>query len=89
MLEPSDHARYQRELRAWCKNAAANDPDALADMMMLASWFQSIGMETIVRGLREQGYSWSQIAAPIGFTRSAAYQRWSTVSDQARATGPR
>lgn len=74
------HAFVKRIVRAHGKRVASSDPEALADLVALrAELDQAIG--TGVTGLRAGGYSWTQIAAPLGMSKQAAFKRWGTTNE--------
>src|SRR3954447_6489288 len=64
-----------RVIKAAGKRIAQGDVDALPDLAALATDLDT-ALITAVRGLREFGYSWEQIASRLGVTRQAAQQRW-------------
>lgn len=58
-------------------NVSANDPEAFAVLVRLADWLNKEGLSTAADGLRMiGGYSWSEIARPLGVSKSAAFQRF-------------
>jgi hypothetical protein len=57
------------------KRVATGDVEALPDLAQLSADVDA-ALITAVRGLREFGYSWEQIASRLGVTRQAAQQRW-------------
>jgi hypothetical protein len=62
-------------VRAYARRVAGGDIDALADMTGLATELDEAIAQAVI-GLRETGYSWTEIAARIGVSRQAAQQRW-------------
>ena len=64
-----------RVITAAGKRVATGDVEALPDLARLAA-DRDAALSTAVRGLREFGYSWEQIASRLGVTRQAAQQRW-------------
>lgn len=76
VVENDEFAAFTRRvLRAYARRVAAGDIDALADMTGLANDLET-HIRTAVVGLREVGYSWTEIAARLGVTRQAAHKRW-------------
>ena len=66
---------------AVARRIAAGDIEALADMTGLADEIDAAAGEAVT-GLRDLGYSWSEIGTRLGITRQAAQQRWGTVIDR-------
>jgi hypothetical protein len=62
-------------MRAYARRVASGDVDALAAMTGLAIELDEAIAQAVI-GLREAGYSWTEIAARIGVSRQAAQQRW-------------
>jgi hypothetical protein len=78
VVENDEYAAFVRRIiRSYAKRVATGDVEALADMVALSSFFDD-AITTAVTGLRDYGYSWSEIAARLGMTRQAAQQRWGT-----------
>jgi len=65
----------RRIVRAHGRRVAAGDIEALADMISLAADLETSIRQAVI-GLREFGYSWTEIAQRLGVTRQAAQQRW-------------
>jgi hypothetical protein len=65
----------RRILRAYGRRVAAGDIEALRALALFPSDVETVTREA-VRGLREFGYSWSEIAARLGVTRQAAQMRY-------------
>jgi len=75
-VENDEYARFvRRVVRAYARRVAGGDIDALADMTGLATELDEAIAQAVI-GLRETGYSWTEIAARIGVSRQAAQQRW-------------
>jgi DNA-directed RNA polymerase specialized sigma24 family protein len=72
---PAYAAFITRILRAYSRRIATGDIEALADMAALAAQLDSTLREAVT-SLRACGYSWADIARPLGVTRQAAQQRW-------------
>lgn len=66
-----------RVLRAYSRRIAAGDIEAIADMTALAAQLDT-AITHAITSLRNVGYSWADIARPLGVTRQAAQQRWGT-----------
>ena len=71
-------AFLRRAIRAAGRRVAGGDVDGLADLLSLAGELDR-ATDAAVRGLRESGYSWGEIAARLGVTRQAAQQRWGEI----------
>jgi hypothetical protein len=65
----------RRVIRAFACRIASGDIEALADLAGLATDLDTL-IGQAVAGLRAYGYSWAEIARPLGITRQAAQQRW-------------
>ena len=75
-VENDEYASFIcRVLRAYARRVASGDIDTLADMTGVAAELNEV-ISQAVTGLREAGYSWTEIAARLGVTRQAAQQRW-------------
>lgn len=68
-------AFVKRIVKAHGKRVASSDPEALADLVALRAELDE-AIDTGITGLRAGGYSWTQIAAPMGMTKQAAFKRW-------------
>lgn len=75
----SDQAEFmafaRRILRASGRRMAQADPDDLADLLTVQSEVDA-AIAVAVVGLRGRGYSWAEIARPLGITRQAAFKRF-------------
>ena len=69
-------AFLRRAIRAAGRRVGGGDVEGLADLLSLAGKLDR-AIDTAVRGLRDAGYSWGEIASRLGVTRQAAQQRWS------------
>jgi hypothetical protein len=75
-VENSDYSAFlRRAIRSAGKRVGGGDVDGLADLLSLAGELDR-AIDAAVRGLREAGYSWGEIASRLGVTRQAAQQRW-------------
>ena len=76
VVENDEYAAFTRRvLRAYARRVAGGDIEALTAMVTLADHLET-AIRIAVIGLREHGYSWTDIAARLGITRQAAHQRW-------------
>ncbi|MCO5992669.1 hypothetical protein [Actinoallomurus rhizosphaericola] len=76
VVENDEYAAFiRRVIRAYARRVASGDIEALADMTALASDLDT-AITQAVTGLRTFGYSWAEIARPLGISRQAAQQRW-------------
>jgi hypothetical protein len=62
-------------LRVYSRRVADGDIDALSLMTRLADELDD-AITQAVKGLRTQGYSWTEIGDRLGITRQAARRRW-------------
>ena len=69
-------AFVKRIIRAYGRRVASSDPEALAALVALRAELDD-AIDQGVTGLRAGGYSWTQIATPMGMTKQAAFKRWS------------
>lgn len=81
MIDVGDAKRYEREIRAMLRAAGQDDPEGFAEVVRLLDWAVTEGLREAATELRKEqngvrGYSWTEIAAPLGVTRSAAAQRF-------------
>jgi hypothetical protein len=82
MIDVGQSKRYEREIRAMLRAAGDDDPEGFAQVVKLLDWAVSEGLREAASRLRESdtagvpGYSWAEIASPLGVTRSAAQQRF-------------
>jgi hypothetical protein len=76
VVENDEYAAFiRRVIRAYARRIASGDIEALADMTTLAGDLDHAITEAVT-GLRACGYSWAEIARPLGVSRQAAQQRW-------------
>jgi hypothetical protein len=80
----SDHSQFvafsKRILKALSKRMADADPEDLAELLELRNTVDA-AIGAAVRGQRAAGFSWTDIARPLGMTRQAAQQRWGKLAD--------
>lgn len=69
------NAFVSRAVRAFGKRIAEGAPEDLAAALEIRDELDA-AIQAGVDGLLEQGYSWSEIARPLPFTREAAWKRW-------------
>jgi hypothetical protein len=75
-VENDEYGEFiRRILRAYSRRVADDDIDALSLMTRLADELDD-AIAQAVKGLRTQGYSWTEIGDRLGITRQAARQRW-------------
>lgn len=83
-IRTSDHGDYfrfaRRTIRALARRVGDSDPDDLQLMLELQNELKD-GIARAVRAQRDAGFSWSQIAEPLGMTRQAAQARWGIDDD--------
>lgn len=75
-MEQQDVARFTREIRALGK-AAAWDCESFAQAVQLQTELERV-LANAAQDLNSQGFSWAEIAAPLGITRAAAHKRYAT-----------
>ena len=75
----SDHGEYsamiRRMMRAYGRRIANSDPDDLVLILAVRDELDA-AIAQAVAGMRASGFSWAEIAAPLGMSRQAAQQRW-------------
>jgi len=64
-----------RVIRAAGRRIAAGDVETLPDLAGISRDLDAALIEA-VKGLRETGYSWDEIASRLGVSRQAVQQRW-------------
>jgi DNA invertase Pin-like site-specific DNA recombinase len=72
---PEYAGAVRRFIKAHGRRVADADPEDLADLVALVDVVDQ-AVAVAVRGLREQGHSWSAIARGLGITKQAAQQRF-------------
>jgi predicted nucleic-acid-binding protein len=76
-IENPDYAAFlKRIIRAYSKRIAEGDIEALADLSGVIVELDHAIMQAIKQLRAQHGYSWADIARPLGITRQAAQQRW-------------
>ena len=72
----AQYAAFARRIvRAYARRVATGDVEALAQMVTLAADVDQ-AIRAAVIGLRDHGYSWTEIGDRLGISRQAARQRW-------------
>ena len=76
VVENSAYSAFgRRVIRAAGRRIADGDIDGLPDLLALAGEVDGATTDA-VRGLRDAGYSWGEIASRLHISRQAAQQRW-------------
>lgn len=90
-VENKEFAAFaKRILKAFSRRVAQGDVEALTDLLAFAKDLDG-AIQDAVTGLREFGYSWSEIAWRAGITKQTAYERWTpkrTTPDASQAAPP-
>jgi hypothetical protein len=89
VVENDTFAAFARRIvAAHGRRIATGDVEGLAELVRLADALEQ-ATQTAVSGLRACGYSWAEIAVPLGISRQAAQQRWATrYGDTPTAVAP-
>jgi hypothetical protein len=78
-VRTSDHGEYfgftRRAVRALSRRVAGSDPDDLLLLLELRDEVDQ-ALDRAVAGQRDAGFSWAQVAEPLGMSRQAAQERW-------------
>ena len=74
--DTAEVTRWERHLKAMVRDASTNDPEAFAELVRMADWLSREGLPQAAAGLQENGYSWAEIARPLGVSKPAAWQRF-------------
>ncbi|MFB4293433.1 hypothetical protein ACBI99_37750 [Nonomuraea sp. ATR24] len=76
-VETPDYAAFlKRIIRAYSKRIAEGDIEALADLAGVVAELDHAIAQAVTQFRAQHGYSWADIARPLGITRQAAQQRW-------------
>ncbi|MEU5884422.1 hypothetical protein [Spirillospora sp. NPDC047279] len=76
VVENDEYAAFlRRVLRAYVRRIQQGDIDALTDLAALEIEIGHL-LHAAVHGLRDSGYSWTDIGNATAVTRQAAQQRW-------------
>lgn len=73
-MEPAEIARHARQIRAMVR--AIDDPEALAEIVALRAELDELIRDRVAELRETDGYSWAELARPLGVTRAAAQQRY-------------
>lgn len=76
MLEPTRKSRAVRELRSLCVEVGSNDPDAFAELVEIRATFDAMIAVAADQLRTAGGYSWADLARPLGVTRAAVQKRY-------------
>lgn len=86
VVENDTYAAFvRRVVAAHGRRIAAGDVEGLTELAALGDVIEHT-LRTAVTGLRACGYSWAEIAGPLGISRQAAQQRWTTDDNSSRIT---
>lgn len=85
MIDVDDLKRFRRELNAMLVRAGSDDPEAFAQVVQLLDQARD-GLAVSAAMLREPhgdvpGYSWADLAAPLGIRRQTAAVRFSRPAE--------
>jgi hypothetical protein len=84
VVDTFDYAAFTRRVvRAYGRRIAAGDIEALPGLALLSRELDE-AILAAVKGLREFGYPWSEIATRLGITRQAAQQRFGHPAERPR-----
>src|ERR1700722_20335666 len=76
VVENDEYTAFlSRVIRALTRRVSGGDIDAITDMARLSAELDD-AIHQAVTGLRNRGYSWTDIGARLGVTRQAAQQRY-------------
>lgn len=92
MLEQSDVKRFTRQLAAMIDRAGQDDPEAFAVIARLLERAAGQGLRQAADELRTQdgpagGYSWADIAGPLGMNKQSAWERFRARGDRVEVDG--
>jgi len=74
--EVTDYAAFvRRAIQAHGRRCANADPEDLAELIEMSKVLDA-AITGAVKGLRDNRFSWSEIAAPLGISRQAAQMRF-------------
>ena len=75
-VENDDYLRFvTRILKAAQRRIADADPEDLAAMVDLRNALDE-AIDGAARGMHDAGFSWTEIARPLGISRQAALKKW-------------
>ena len=76
---PEYAAFVTRVLRAHGRRIAEGDIDGLTELVALTEELDT-AITTAITGLRNSGYSWTDIATRLGITKQAAHHKWGNTT---------
>lgn len=83
MLEPKAEKLFQRWVKSMLDAAGSDDPETFAFVAKLLTEAAGPGLAAAADQLRQPpvlagvpGYSWADIAAPLGITKQTAWERF-------------
>ncbi|AEA27365.1 hypothetical protein Psed_5229 [Pseudonocardia dioxanivorans CB1190] len=83
IVENDDYAAFTRRiLAAHGRRIARGDIEGLTDLAALATCVDH-ALHTAAAGLRQAGFSWTDIGDRLGISRQAAHQRFGTSTEAA------
>lgn len=74
MMEPADHQRWLRDVRALGRRI--DDPEGLGQAVEVLAELESAIGEAVTRLRAEDGYSWADVGRGARLTKQGAQQRW-------------
>jgi hypothetical protein len=74
MMEPGEVERHRRNIAAMARQA--DDPEGFAQLVDLAAELAELLTDRAQLLREDDGYSWADLARPLGVTRGAAAQRF-------------
>lgn len=76
VVENDEYTAFlRRAIRALARRVSGGDIDAISEMAALSGDLDD-AIRKAVTGLRNRGYSWTEIGTRLGVTRQAAQQRF-------------
>jgi hypothetical protein len=75
VVENSQYAQFARRIMRAFARRAGSDIDTLPDLAAIVQDADTC-LRLAVASCRDEGYSWSEIAARLGTTKQAAQQRY-------------
>lgn len=75
----------RRIMRAMGRRLASADPDDLVEMIALRTELDA-AIAQAVAGMRQTGYSWTEIGAAVGISKQAALKKWGQPKVVAEST---
>lgn len=79
IMENAEYAKMMSKMiKAFGRRAANGNPNDLA-LLVIAQEELTRATQLAVNGLIAQGFSWSEIAKPLGCTRQNAWKKWGSI----------